>query len=102
MIEKIKSNSQLIILLFVLALVITLVLVFNDKLPKYERPAPDPERAYHVTIETTPNAPLFNEDYYCAYYKLDDRTITMYTSDCTVRRVIVINVNANCKIRKTY
>lgn len=102
MIDKLRSNWQPVVAVILLALVLTALAVFRDYLPKYEQPKPDPERAYYITVENTPNAPLLDDDYYCAYYKLEGRTLTMYAADSTVKRVVLINVNANCKIRKTY
>lgn len=60
----------------------------------------DPNAVYRVTVRNNISAPIYDDTYYCAYYRIDDRAVTMYDADSAVIRQVIINVNANCDVKK--
>ena len=100
MIEKLKKNWQPAAAIMTVAIIIALLVVFADHLPKAEPQKPDPNKVYQIYLEKDPLAPLVNETYYCAYYELDDRHLVLYNADSTVQRDMVLNISITCSIKK--
>lgn len=91
-----KDRKLFLVIVGVLLILIAIMVFVGPGKAPLTREKPDPNIAYRIIVKNKPNAPLLDDEYYCAFYKLDDRHLTMYDADSNIVRDIVLRMDAEC------